>query len=329
MTMRRLLLLLIASSLAIAYAPSASAAAAGCAVSSPGAPIPSATLVTAPFTPAMGGACVGGLVFTSLITAACPATLTPVGLAGEYCGALPGYAPGTTVTCTGVVTTVGATFTHLVVGLDAAPWDGNINVPPGLFGEPLGYDGGFAAPSHTVTMRVPGPLPARAVAYPVGVVGTPTVLVDCQGTAAVINPINPIHPHVPPGACGNFGAGLAYADCNGTLPHGGKGCSGIYDGIDGGSAYPGTITPYVQLCDSPWGGKSVCIGAIREPPGTWDETCIDPLSPGCKVYQEGGTTDGQGDKSVRRTDILGGETWETGRTFQQTYWRCLLTTNQT
>jgi hypothetical protein len=305
-----LLAVVVASSLlATVFTPPAAASAAGCASFSSAAPIPAGVAVPSAYPSTLGAACWAGLSFSSL-TGACPLNVVgPVALPGQYCGTIPGFAPSMTVTCTGVAGP-NTTFTAIVVGLDAAPWDGNID-----FTEPLVYNGVNAAFMRTASITNQGPMPARVIAYPVGVVGPGPIIVDCAGVASV-----PVNPQFPPGACGSFGANLQYAKCDNTLPHG-AGCSGIYDEISSGTFFGGAATPYVKVCDPPGtGGESVCVGVIREPPGRWDETCLEPLGP-CKLYQRGGAVDYRSATGVR-TDALGGESIRHDREFKDDTYVC-------
>jgi hypothetical protein len=139
-----------------------------------------------------------------------------------------------------------------------------------------------------------------------------------------------------PGACGNFNNQLtppthvqkiSYPDCGGTLPHGGPDCAGVYDDVDTGSALSfGTITPYGTICKRPDGGKSICIGAIRQPPGRYDETCIHTTGP-CLVSQDGGNVYEQSYQPTERSDVFGNTYQAPRRDFDTQYDTCTVARN--
>jgi hypothetical protein len=200
-------LLLLAST---ALAPSASAAASGCALPNPGAAVPTPFLIGPPFPHALGAACTvvpvvsspgpilpvqAGKTFTST-SAACPA-LPYVGPgpgpggSGELCGPrVPGLSGiDCTATITGGPANIDlANLRRFVIGLDyvvASPLalpppvgaDGNVVEVLVTDFEPLRYDES-PVPVLTMSVHIDNPLPvdARVIAYPMA---NQPVMVGC------------------------------------------------------------------------------------------------------------------------------------------------------
>jgi hypothetical protein len=186
-----------------ALAPSAAAAANGCAIYNPAPPVPHAVPVFGPYPNFLGPATCTvvpllgdpgpaptgtGLQFTST-TPACPALPFIGAMPGEYCGKLvPAF---TKVICTaqyGGALTFGDPLYGLVIGLDyVVPLtaDGNVVETVPLDHEPLRYDNvpetGVVPKLFSVEIENPLPLDARVIAYPI--LNQPQapgpVLVDC------------------------------------------------------------------------------------------------------------------------------------------------------
>lgn len=200
-------LLLLAST---ALAPSASAAANGCALLNPGTSVPTPFLVGPPFPHALGGSCTvvpvlsspgpilplqTGKTFTST-SAACPA-LPYVGPgpgpggSGELCGPLVPALSGIdcTATITGGPANIDlANLRRLVVGLDSIVTplvtlpppvgaDGNVVEVLVTDHEPLRYNES-PFPVVTISVHIDNPLPvdARVIAYPIA---NQPVMVGC------------------------------------------------------------------------------------------------------------------------------------------------------
>lgn len=165
-----------------------------------------------------------------------------------------------------------------------------------------------------------------------GTCSTANDVLPAGGGVAITNTgVRPIPTPRPPGACGDvLGSTITtslnvghYPSCNGTLPK--PDCWGVYDEIPlSGTVY----TPFIQGCGPGTVPDGVCIGVIREPPGTYDEACLHTHGP-CLLDEDGGTVDSRNEKQyVERSDVLGNTYWAPGRDFQQTHYTCLLAETQ-